>query len=119
MTDHFFPEEHLGRYYFRPAEHINTGFVLGRPSARVVAFLRAFIEAHYEPEHAGVIRDGMDQRVFNKFYLAAMRCGARGFYEEKEWFAEAPAGSVHTMRATIDPANVAEVRSTFRFMNDR
>ena len=30
-----------------------------------------------------------------------------------------PAGSVHTMRATIDPAKVAEVRSTFRFMNDR
>merc|ERR1719191_758935 len=32
----------------------------------------------------------MDQRVFNKFYLAAMRCGARGFYEQVEWFAEPP-----------------------------
>ena len=36
-----------------------------------------------------------------------------------EPLAEAPSGSVHTMRATIDPAKVAEVRSTFRFMNDR
>jgi len=36
-----------------------------------------------------------------------------------EPLAEAPPGAVHTMRATIDPAKVAEVRSAFRFMNDR
>ena len=36
-----------------------------------------------------------------------------------EPIAEAPAGEVHTMRATIDPATVAQVRSSFRFMNDR
>ena len=36
-----------------------------------------------------------------------------------EPIAEAPAGEVHTMRATIDPARVAQVRSSFRFMNDR
>ena len=36
MTDHFFPERDLGTYYFRPAEHINTGFVFGRPSAAAV-----------------------------------------------------------------------------------
>ena len=36
-----------------------------------------------------------------------------------EPIAEAPPGEVHTMRATIDPADVADVRSRFRFMNDR
>ncbi|MEM9463721.1 MAG: nitrilase-related carbon-nitrogen hydrolase [Actinomycetota bacterium] len=36
-----------------------------------------------------------------------------------EPLAEAPPGEVHTMRATIDPARVAEVRSSSRFMDDR
>merc|ERR1719399_2047134 len=93
MTDHFFPERDLGKYYFRPAEHINTGFVFGRPGGAAVPFLEAFITAHYEPTRAGVIRDGMDQRVFNKFYLAAMRCGSVGLYREAEWTAEPPPGA--------------------------
>ena len=33
--------------------------------------------------------------------------------------AEAPPGETHTMRASIDPAVVAEVRASFRFMSDR
>ncbi len=33
--------------------------------------------------------------------------------------AEAPAGAVHTMRATIDPGVVADTRARFRFMDDR
>ena len=36
-----------------------------------------------------------------------------------EAIAEAPAGEVHTMRVTIEPATVADVRSSFRFMDDR
>ena len=33
--------------------------------------------------------------------------------------AEAPPRETHTMRASIDPAVVAEVRASFRFMSDR
>lgn len=36
-----------------------------------------------------------------------------------EIVAEAPAGEVATLRATIDPAHVVEVRDRFRFMADR
>jgi len=36
MTDHFFPAEQLWATWLRPAEHINTGFLFVRPSARLL-----------------------------------------------------------------------------------
>ena len=35
MTDHFFPAKHLWATWLRPAEHINTGFLLAKPSVKL------------------------------------------------------------------------------------
>ena len=35
MTDHFFPQKHLWATWLRPAEHINTGFLLAKPSVKL------------------------------------------------------------------------------------
>ncbi|CAE7270348.1 unnamed protein product [Symbiodinium sp. CCMP2456] len=72
MTDHFFPAEQLWATWLRPAEHINTGFLFVRPSARLLAFLVEFIDAHYHGHEGPTLRDGMDQRVFNKFVMHKM-----------------------------------------------
>ncbi|CAE7226437.1 unnamed protein product [Symbiodinium sp. KB8] len=72
MTDHFFPAEQLWATWLRPAEHINTGFLFVRPSARLLAFLVEFIDVHYHGHEGPTPRDGMDQRVFNKFVMHKM-----------------------------------------------
>lgn len=72
MTDHFFPERHLWEPWVRVEDHINTGFVLVRPTAAVRALISDFMEANWEYEHGGVMRDAMDQRVFNHFIVQRM-----------------------------------------------
>ncbi|CAJ1394585.1 unnamed protein product [Effrenium voratum] len=72
MTDHFFPAEQLWATWLRPAEHINTGFLFARPSRRLLDFLTEFIDLHYHAYEGPTLRDGMDQRVFNKFVMGKM-----------------------------------------------
>jgi len=84
MTDHFFPAQQLWATWLRPAEHINTGFVFVRPSARLLTFLVEFIDDHYHGLDGSVPRDGMDQRVFNKFVISKFEAnppGVFGMYE--------------------------------------
>ncbi|CAE8587874.1 unnamed protein product, partial [Polarella glacialis] len=69
MTDHFFPAEQLWATWLRPAEHINTGFIFARPSPELLEFLVEFIDLHYHAYEGPIPRDGMDQRVFNKFVM--------------------------------------------------
>jgi len=54
MTDHFFPERQLWEPWVRVEDHINTGFVLVRPTAPVRALIADFVNMHWENEHAGV-----------------------------------------------------------------
>ena len=69
MTDHFFPEQHLYEPWVRVEDHINTGFVLVRPTRPLRALIADFVNAHWEADRGGVRRDAMDQRVFNHFIL--------------------------------------------------
>lgn len=86
MTDHFFPREQLWTTWLRPAEHINTGFIFARPSPTLIAFLVEFIDRHYhEFFDRALERDGMDQRVYNRYVLEKFEAdppGVFAVYEE-------------------------------------
>lgn len=84
MTDHFFPERHLWEPWVRVEDHINTGFVLARPSLALRDLLVDFLDAHWEREHGGVMRDGMDQRVFNHFVVRRMSADVPTVYGRYE-----------------------------------
>ncbi|CAJ1392759.1 unnamed protein product [Effrenium voratum] len=72
MTDHFFPEKHLWEPWVRVEDHINTGFVLVKPSQPLRFLIADFLDLNWESEQGGVRRDGMDQRVFNHFIVRQM-----------------------------------------------
>eukprot|EP00927_Polykrikos_kofoidii_P025398 TRINITY_DN22823_c0_g1_i1.p1 TRINITY_DN22823_c0_g1~~TRINITY_DN22823_c0_g1_i1.p1 ORF type:complete len:1364 (+),score=168.75 TRINITY_DN22823_c0_g1_i1:220-4311(+) len=81
MTDHFFPEKHLWATWLRPAEHINTGFIFARPSVELVAFLVEFLDRHYhEKLDTHSERDGMDQRVYNRFVIEKFQTQPPGVF---------------------------------------
>ncbi|CAK9063430.1 Hypothetical protein (Fragment) [Durusdinium trenchii] len=68
MTDHFFPEKHL----WEPWDHINTGFILVKPTLPIRFLIADFLDENWQSEQGGVRRDGMDQRVFNHFIVRRM-----------------------------------------------
>eukprot|EP00930_Biecheleria_cincta_P015603 TRINITY_DN12956_c0_g1_i1.p1 TRINITY_DN12956_c0_g1~~TRINITY_DN12956_c0_g1_i1.p1 ORF type:complete len:1182 (+),score=143.87 TRINITY_DN12956_c0_g1_i1:64-3546(+) len=67
MTDHFWPEQHLWKYWVRPEENINTGFIYEKASKHIKLFLKKFLQAHNESDVGGIARHWMDQQVFNKY----------------------------------------------------
>ncbi|CAE7776769.1 unnamed protein product [Symbiodinium sp. CCMP2456] len=67
MTDHFFPAKHLWEPWVRVEDHINTGFVLVKPTRPIRFLIADFLDENWQSEQGGVRRDGMDQRVFNHF----------------------------------------------------
>ncbi|CAE7023205.1 TMBIM1 [Symbiodinium natans] len=72
MTDHFFPGKHLWEPWVRVEDHINTGFVLVKPTRPMRFLLADFLDENWQSEQGGVRRDGMDQRVFNHFIVRRM-----------------------------------------------
>lgn len=86
MTDHFFPAKHLWEPWVRVEDHINTGFVLVKPTRPIRFLIADFLDENWQSEQGGVRRDGMDQRVFNHFIVRRMNADVPlvvGRYDDK------------------------------------
>lgn len=111
-TDHFFPEKQLWASWLRPAEHINTGFIFSRPSPTLVSHLVEFVDRHYHERLDAVLeRDGMDQRVYNRYTIEKMEANPPAVfavykdqvYDRIDWQADPPRTTRYAHRRTWRP----------------
>eukprot|EP00928_Gymnodinium_smaydae_P090129 TRINITY_DN73978_c0_g1_i1.p1 TRINITY_DN73978_c0_g1~~TRINITY_DN73978_c0_g1_i1.p1 ORF type:complete len:939 (-),score=92.55 TRINITY_DN73978_c0_g1_i1:279-2894(-) len=109
MTDHFFPEKHLFLDWVRVEDHINTGFLWGR-GQKTAMFVRAFLEENQYEWIRGIPRHKIDQNVFNRFVLRALREGRlRAAYQDLRFGAAGPDFSLRV----LDPAVVCHGMNFF------
>jgi len=120
MTDHFFPEKHLWEPWVRVEDHINTGFVLVKPTQPIRFLIADFLDENWQSEQGGTRRDGMDQRVFNHFIVRRMsadiplvigRYGQKTFGREQSVVPAWPWRQVSIR--ILDPARIAHGMNFF------
>jgi hypothetical protein len=100
-TDLYFPERDLFQPWFRPEDHVNTGF-LSVHTERAATFLRRFLNENFHATAGGLLRDGFDQRNFGIFLSRACAAGELEVVYEGKTIGKPNASAVRIRIISLD-----------------